>query len=339
MNIFFSIIVPVYNVEAFLPKCLDSIIEQTYSHFEVILIDDGSTDTSGTICDNYARKDKRIIVIHKRNERQGIARKVATEHATGDYIVPVDGDDWIHPDLLNHLSNIIGQYSPDIICYGEERRIDAQQSIPFYNFTPPPGYYDRKQIIHTIFPVLIRDKRGQYIVPGVCGKAFKRALYGPYQTTVDPRLIVAEDAVVTYACVAQAQTLYFSSNSYYYYRVNPHSTLRQQKKGYPWDNPHWANQYLQKYLMTDYDFTPQLKRRICHALFNIAVSHLATANPYSEIKTDILNHLSMSKNTRAIEEASFCFPCKDWFARIALKYKLIFLIRIYSIFAKRFIRK
>ena len=84
MNTLFSIIVPVYNVEKFLPKCIESILGQTFTDFELILVDDGSTDNSGKICDEYASRDKRIIVIHKSNERQGIARKVACEKAKGE---------------------------------------------------------------------------------------------------------------------------------------------------------------------------------------------------------------------------------------------------------------
>lgn len=339
MNPLFSFIVPVYNVEPFLPKCIKSILGQTYTDFELILVDDGSTDSSGLLCDKYAAKDPRIIVIHKKNERQGIARKIACEHARGEYIVPVDGDDWIHSNLLNHLKDIILKNHPDIVCYAEERRIDEQHLIPFSNLSLKTGYYNRKQIVQQIFPVLIRNEYGKYIVPGVCEKAFKRQLYVPYQTAIDSRLIVAEDAVVTYACIAQAQTLYISSAPYYYYRINPSSTLRKNMKGFPWENPHWVNLYLDQHLKTDYDFTHQRERRLCHALFNIAVSHLLSSRPYGTVKSEILQHLSIPENSFAINNAKFIFPCKDWLARIALKYKLIFLLWLYAKFAKLFIRK
>ena len=94
----FSIIVPVYNVEKYLTKCIDSILEQTFSDFEVILVDDGSTDNCGIICDQYVEKDDRIQVIHKKNEGLVCARKTGISKASGQYILNVDSDDYISLD-------------------------------------------------------------------------------------------------------------------------------------------------------------------------------------------------------------------------------------------------
>lgn len=94
-----SIIVPVYNVESYFPKCIESICNQTYYNLEIILVDDGSTDESGTMCDQYAQKDKRIKVIHKKNGGLADARNVGIEVATGEYLAFVDSDDYIHPQM------------------------------------------------------------------------------------------------------------------------------------------------------------------------------------------------------------------------------------------------
>ena len=98
-----SIIVPVYNVEALLPRCLDSIINQTYKNIEVILINDGSTDKSGHICDSYVKADRRIKVFHQLNKGQGNARNEGLKHAKGDYIGFVDSDDWIDPHMYEAM--------------------------------------------------------------------------------------------------------------------------------------------------------------------------------------------------------------------------------------------
>lgn len=90
-----SVIVPVYNVEKYLSRCIDSIISQTFSDFELILVDDGSTDSSGKICDEYGKKDGRVKVIHKRNGGLSSARNCGLENAKGNYICFVDSDDWI----------------------------------------------------------------------------------------------------------------------------------------------------------------------------------------------------------------------------------------------------
>lgn len=101
-----SVIIPVYNVEAYLRKCIDSVCNQTYQNLEIILVDDGSTDTSGQICDEYSLKDDRIIVYHINNSGPGIARNYGIEKSHGDYIAFVDSDDWIEPEMYKTLIEI-----------------------------------------------------------------------------------------------------------------------------------------------------------------------------------------------------------------------------------------
>ena len=109
-----SIIVPVYNSEKFLAKCLDSILAQTYDNLEVVIVNDGSTDNSAVICDEYAKNDKRIKVVHKDNEGVSIARNTALDFATGDYISLIDSDDYIDCDFYEKLLNSITTNSADI---------------------------------------------------------------------------------------------------------------------------------------------------------------------------------------------------------------------------------
>lgn len=105
-----SIIVPVYNVEKYLPTCLDSLVEQTYRNLEIILVDDGSPDGCGKICDEYAEKDSRIKVIHKSNAGVAMARNSGLEHATGAYISFVDSDDWLDKNAYQILYQGLKQY-------------------------------------------------------------------------------------------------------------------------------------------------------------------------------------------------------------------------------------
>ena len=116
-----SIIVPVYNVEQYLPKCLDSIINQTYKNLEIILIDDGSTDKSGKICDKYKNEDKRIKVIHKINTGVSAARNDGIDIAQGTYITFVDSDDWIEEDYINLATACLTKYQPDILINNYKR--------------------------------------------------------------------------------------------------------------------------------------------------------------------------------------------------------------------------
>ncbi|MEE0968640.1 MAG: glycosyltransferase [Clostridia bacterium] len=115
-----SIIIPVYNVEKYLSTCLDSLLVQTFQDFEVILIDDGSPDKSGEICDEYAKKDKRIRVIHQSNQGAGISRNKGIEAANGTYIAFVDADDWTKPNMLEAAKSRLETGAYDLIMFGNE---------------------------------------------------------------------------------------------------------------------------------------------------------------------------------------------------------------------------
>ena len=112
-----SIIIPVYNVEKYLDKCINSVLMQTYKNIEILLINDGSTDSSGQICESYAKKDSRIKVIHKENGGLSDARNVGIEHSTGSYIMFVDSDDYIDCNMASVLYNLLNSTNSDMaIC-------------------------------------------------------------------------------------------------------------------------------------------------------------------------------------------------------------------------------
>lgn len=113
-----SVIVPVYNVDRYLKRCVDSILGQTYKNIELILVDDGSTDMSSNICDEYAAFDKRVIVIHKANGGQALARNLALDIAKGDYIGFVDSDDWIEAQMYESLMELMHKTNADIVVSG-----------------------------------------------------------------------------------------------------------------------------------------------------------------------------------------------------------------------------
>ena len=110
-----SIIIPVYNVEMYLDQCLQSVINQTYSNLEIIIIDDGSTDQSGTICDDYAERDDRIVLIHQQNAGLSSARNVGIVNVTGDYVMYVDSDDWLDTDMIEKMYQVSDREDADIV--------------------------------------------------------------------------------------------------------------------------------------------------------------------------------------------------------------------------------
>lgn len=124
-----SIIIPVYNVEKYLHQCVDSVIAQTFTNFEVLLIDDGSTDASREICDKYVRKDKRIRVFHKRNGGVSSARNLGLEKALGKWVSFVDADDWIEKDMVDNLISFCKSEADTILCSARSVRPNGEQNL------------------------------------------------------------------------------------------------------------------------------------------------------------------------------------------------------------------
>lgn len=138
-----SIIIPVYNVEQFLPKCLDSVISQTYRNLEIILIDDGSTDRSGIICDEYKLKDNRIKVIHQGNQGIGCVRNIGLKECRGDFVGFVDSDDYIKPEMFFILHEELLKYKAEIACCASYRvEIDNKLRVCYDNFQDKKVYCD-----------------------------------------------------------------------------------------------------------------------------------------------------------------------------------------------------
>lgn len=115
MNSLISVIIPIYNVEKYLKRCVDSVLNQTYNNLEIVLVDDGSPDNSGKICDDYAKSDSRIKVVHKKNGGLSSARNAGLDIATGEYVSFIDSDDWVEKDLYKVLTDIANENDVDII--------------------------------------------------------------------------------------------------------------------------------------------------------------------------------------------------------------------------------
>jgi len=210
MDELISIIVPVYNVEKYLNKCLDSIMTQTYKNLEIILVDDGSTDNSGMICDEYSRKDNRIKVIHKANGGVSDARNKGLEIASGDFIGFVDSDDWIDCDMYKFLYEGIKTYNADIsicghydVCYNEILHITHVKKTIIYN---------RCEAIEE----LVNDNTFRCYL---WNKLFKKNLFNKIKFPIEfPIVRTNEDKAVMYKLFDQANTIVYLHNVLYFYR-------------------------------------------------------------------------------------------------------------------------
>lgn len=222
-----SIIVPIYNVGQYLRTCLDSICMQTYKDIEIILIDDGSTDGCCEICEEYKNRDLRIKVLHKRNAGLVRARKDGLKIATGQYISYVDGDDWVEPDMIERLYNIIEKESTDIVMCGRYEDTENSSRKVFHGIDG--GRYDKEALLRDIYPKMIVN--GAFfewgLFPGVWDKLFKRECLEPFQMLVDDRLTLGEDAACTYPCLLNADSIYVLRDCLYHYRQTPFSMVKK----------------------------------------------------------------------------------------------------------------
>ena len=217
-QILISIVVSIYNEWEYLDKCIDSIVNQTYKNIEIILVDDGSTDCCGEICDKYAEQDSRIIVIHKPNGGLVSARKAGTKKATGDYIINVDGDDWIEKERIQNLVKGIEQYHADIIYMdGYVREYPDNQVMVKGNLRR--GFYTKQQVQEEILMKLASTNHfyEKNIEMFMWLWAFKRELIKEKQPLIDERISMGEDLACVCECLASTNSVSVIEGGSYHY--------------------------------------------------------------------------------------------------------------------------
>lgn len=207
-----SVIIPAYNIEQYIERCLESVCGQTYSRLEIIVIDDGSSDGTGNIIDELARKDSRIVTIHKENGGVSAARNTGLDIAKGDYIGFVDGDDIIESDMYELLLRNALKYQADISHCGYQmvfpNRVDH-----YYN----TGEVRIQNQYEGVYDLIKADK----IEPGLCNKLYKRELVLVHR--LDNKIKINEDLLYNYRLFKEAKTSVFEDISKYYYMVRGNS--------------------------------------------------------------------------------------------------------------------
>ena len=206
-----SIIIPVYNVEKYIRRCLDSVINQTYKNLEIILVDDGSPDNSGKICDEYAKVDKRIKVIHKENGGLSDARNKGIKEAKGKYIAFVDSDDFIDLNMYSMLEKVIENKKADIACC-KFLRFKEQVKIDKRKYDKKITEYTQEEYIKKFFKI-----NTQECVYYAWNKLYKKELLDENQY---PFGLTCEDVVGTYKALLKANSIVEINYPYYYYFYN-----------------------------------------------------------------------------------------------------------------------
>ena len=206
-----SVIVPVYKVEDYIRECIDSILAQTYPYFELILVDDGSPDNCGRICDDYAKGDNRIKVVHKVNGGISSARNAGLEVAKGEWIMHVDGDDWIEPDMIESLIEAAQITGSDMV-FGD-----------FMKYGPSAGYNK--------LPTWSSDKKKSmtnyiaYVMTTIWGSIAKRSLYADHSLKSPDGISYCEDFHLIVRLCHFANKIVNVHRPFYHYRYRPTSIM------------------------------------------------------------------------------------------------------------------
>lgn len=221
-DILVSVIVPVYNVEKYLPICIESILKQSYSNIELLLIDDGSTDASGIICDRYAEQDGRVKVYHQVNSGVSAARNTGLDNMGGEYCITVDSDDAISPLLIERAFDLLQKYKCDCVIY----RYDTIKDCDFEN------KIKKSRIVKGELEFLSRYEVMKEILIGnrfrmlACNKLYRSELWNDIRYPIGRKY--GDDTAVTYRLMDKCNRVAYLDEVHYYYRMREGSALHTE---------------------------------------------------------------------------------------------------------------
>lgn len=283
-----SVIIPVYNVENYLERCIKSVISQTFKDLEIILVDDGSTDRSGQLCDKFAKDDSRIKVIHKKNGGLSSARNSGIDIAIGEYITFVDSDDWILPDAYEYLLNVIEKTNADIVSadysFTDGRPIKANEKYDETEIIGPEKilkYYLMQEVIHgkNDFPVWI--------------KLYNKDLFCDVRFP-DGKLY--EDSITNFKIISKCNKYLKSSKIIYAYFQRPHSITKSCLSRKHLDLIYVSEEMLQL-VNNNYELTELCYRKIAMSYFSVLSMYIryGTDLSFSEIKRIVSEYKKIKK--------------------------------------------
>lgn len=215
-----SVIVPIYNVEKYLRTCIDSIITQSYANLEIVLVDDGSPDKCSEICDEYAKKDNRVKVIHQKNGGLAHARNVGIANSRGEYLTFIDSDDYVSKCYVDSLYKGLMEYDADISIASFHPFKEGESCVQSSELITYKEISKENAIKH--YCSIDAEHSMPFI--SACNKIYRRSLF---KEIVFPKGKLYEDAFTTYKLIDYAKKIVFTTSKLYFYRINPQSILGQ----------------------------------------------------------------------------------------------------------------
>lgn len=306
-----SVIVPVYNVEKYLNRCVDSILKQTYQDIEIILVDDGSTDSSGTICDEYKKLDSRIKAVHINNSGAAKARNVGLDMVNGDYISFIDSDDWILPNFLENLFNLCNENNCDI---AKCETIDVKnENFQIENVEKNVVVYSQREIINEIY----RNQKLYNVA--VMNKLYKKHIFSKLRFKEG---IINEDEEILCKIILNSNKIAVTNEILYCYFLSNNSVTRSKFRKKNLDiliafesrlNLLEKTQYIDVLKQAQADYM----RNICNLYYNVSVSNWDDKNTYlqflKEKRDNSINTIKKNKYYNIKDRIKYilCFYFKN----------------------------
>ena len=321
-----SIVVAIYNVDRYLKKCIDSILNQTYKDFELILVDDGSTDKCGEICDKYKEIDKRVIVIHKNNGGSVSARREGLLHARGEFISFVDGDDWLDYDMYEKMMPYT--VNADIVVSGYKQYVE--HSFICKRNSIDSGVYSGRQLDFLKARALYDENfYTPGIIPALWNKIFRKEILLENKISVDSSVRMGDDSSVTYPAIFNSNTVVVINDvCSYNYRVVSNSISHSFDISY-FDRTYLLIKYLSEYFPFDSLMSRNLDYYMLFMLrygFNYLFSKKCKIGFFQKLNilSSVVNKFNLKKTITYIDWFGFEKKDKLYFQNLVRQSPIVF---------------
>lgn len=321
-----TVVVPIYNVEKYLDRCLNSITNQTYKNLQIILVDDGSPDSCPQMCDDWALKDKRVKVIHKENAGLGMARNSGLEIATGEYIFFFDSDDYIDHTLVEKCVNKAQQHSCDVVVFG---RVDVSDEgvVKDKPLTNNKSLFKGNTVQNEFLPSMFTYDMGFGV--SVWGKMYRLDVFKRYELKfISEREIISEDAYFALELYSKDITVGIVNENLYFYYVRSDSLSRTYKEDRQIKNDIFLQKSLEYIRACGLPQVVENHLTVRYHFFTLsAIKQIATSSLSKKEKKIALRNIFSNRIFRStLKKSVLC--CEDFNLRlffISIKYRCYFI--------------
>ena len=316
-NKLISIIIPVYNVRKYIKQCITSVISQTYTNIEIILVDDESPDECGKICDEYAVKDDRIVVIHQKNKGVSQSRNNAIKISKGEYITFIDSDDFVEKNYIEELYKLVEKNNADIAMIGNDEIIDDKIRN---NKEKIVGNFNSFEFLSE----MLQEKK----ITAVCwGKMYKKNLFQDERKCFDDNIKIAEDLKMNMSIIEECSLISVdTSKKLYHYRINEDSVTKQNGNRELWKQEIKITNDIIKYCQKKY---PQIEKYAIQRFIRVNITFIIKM--LQDKDTHLNEDYELVKNNISKYQFEYILKTK---ASTKMKLKYIIIIKNFKLFSK-----